>query len=348
MHNLTGIPSICYLLFVGGAALIAPLLPTKVAAAGEDVCCLPVLDDESAWRRLPPLEQGQRQRLPVWARMLVDSLPRTTAAMLELDALHRAHSPLGVILALKVRWTVAKANRCPYSIACAEADLRRAGFDDAGLASLVGDAAGLSHNERMTLDFARRLTLVADMITNEEVARLGEIYGDKNLTALVLLIAHANFQDRFLLALGAVAKLGAPLPPLDVRFAKVGKDGGISVPERLLPETSTAPAVPESIDDPEWRSLDFAALQRNLDAQRERPGRIRVPDWEEVAATLPVEQRPKHPVHIRWSLVCRGYQPELAAGWGACTRNFAEESKQDRVFEESLFWVITRTIHCFY
>ena len=27
---------------------------------------------------------------------------------------------------------------------------------------------------------------------------------------------------------------------------------------------------------------------------------------------------------------------------------FGEEAKQDRVFEESLFWVVTRTIHCFY
>ena len=43
-----------------------------------------------------------------------------------------------------------------------------------------------------------------------------------------------------------------------------------------------------------------------------------------------------------------GYQPELAAAWSACTRAFREEAKQDRVFEESLFWVVTRTIHCFY
>jgi hypothetical protein len=53
-------------------------------------------------------------------------------------------------------------------------------------------------------------------------------------------------------------------------------------------------------------------------------------------------------MRILWTLVCRGYQPELAAGWSACTRIFAEEAKQDRVFEQSLFWVITRTIHCFY
>jgi hypothetical protein len=43
-----------------------------------------------------------------------------------------------------------------------------------------------------------------------------------------------------------------------------------------------------------------------------------------------------------------GYQPELAAGWFACLGAFNRDAKQDRVFEESLFWVITRSLHCFY
>ena len=68
---------------------------------------------------------------------------------------------------------------------------------------------------------------------------------------------------------------------------------------------------------------------------------------DEVRKHLPGSD-PKNPLRIKWSLVCLGYQPELARGWGACTRAFAEESKQDRVFEESLFWVVTRTLNCFY
>jgi hypothetical protein len=58
--------------------------------------------------------------------------------------------------------------------------------------------------------------------------------------------------------------------------------------------------------------------------------------------------RPESPIRIKWSLVTMGYQPELAAAWSSCTRAFREEAKQDRVFEESLFWIVTRTIHCFY
>ena len=46
--------------------------------------------------------------------------------------------------------------------------------------------------------------------------------------------------------------------------------------------------------------------------------------------------------------MCIGYQPELAMAWSACTGAFAQEAKLDRVFEESLFWVVTRSLECFY
>lgn len=318
------------------------------AAADERGCCLVVLDDEQAWNRLPPLANGQRQPLPVWARLLADSLPRTTAAMLELDAQHRAHSPLGKILAARVRWTVARANRCSYGAACAEADLRRAGLGGPVSTMQLEDSSEMTNEDRLVLAFARRLTREADSITDEEVAQLAKVLGDRNLVALVLLVAHANFQDRLFLALQSVGDLGEPLPPLETRFTQVGKEGHIAVPERIMPDPATAPPVPERVEDPQWRAFDFAALQRNLDRQRQNTGRIRVPAWDEVKETIPDDQRPQHPIRILWTLVCRGYQPELAAGWSACTRNFAEEAKQDRVFEESLFWVITRTLHCFY
>ncbi|MEX2559485.1 MAG: deiodinase family protein, partial [Pirellulales bacterium] len=98
----------------------------------------------------------------------------------------------------------------------------------------------------------------------------------------------------------------------------------------------------------QWLAMDFAALQDQLEAQRNRRSRIRVPSWEEVRALVAPGSSGGPPVRIGWSLVCAGYQPELAKGWSACTRAFGEESKQDRVFEESVFWVITRSIDCFY
>ena len=103
--------------------------------------------------------------------------------------------------------------------------------------------------------------------------------------------------------------------------------------------------MPTRVDDPRWVALNFDALRASLDSPRANDGRIRVPSFAELPPDAP---RPKAPVRIRWSLVCMGYQPEPATAWSAGTRNLGEEARQDRVFEESLFWGVTRTIHCFY
>jgi hypothetical protein len=107
--------------------------------------------------------------------------------------------------------------------------------------------------------------------------------------------------------------------------------------------------VRDRIDDPDWQALDVDGLKKRLETQKNNPSRIRVPSWDELLKGLPAGYPvPKTPTRIKWSLVCMGYQPELAVAWSACTRAFGEEAKQDRVFEESVFWVVTRTIHCFY
>src|SRR5581483_4019476 len=109
--------------------------PPEAAASAHG---FPLPSDAEAWRRLPRTEEGANQPLTAWARALAASLPRTTAAMLELDYLHRARSPLDPLLRGKLRWVAAHANRCAYTEAYAAADLRRAGLDDAGLHVLAG------------------------------------------------------------------------------------------------------------------------------------------------------------------------------------------------------------------
>ncbi len=53
-----------------------------------------LLSDEDCWRKLPPAEKGRGQPLPSWARALAGPMPRTTAALLRLDEVHRNDSPL--------------------------------------------------------------------------------------------------------------------------------------------------------------------------------------------------------------------------------------------------------------
>jgi hypothetical protein len=232
-------------------------------------------------------------------------------------------------------------------MAYAESDLRRAGLDDAGLRSLRGDHGDLPEPERAALEFARQMTVDASLVTDAEVASLLVWYGEEKITAMVLLLAHANFQDRLLLALRAPIEPGGPLPPLEMTLDP--KADPPPVPPRKRLEGRAVPEEPVRIDDPFWLSMEFDDLQGKLTEQRDRPSRIRVPSFEEVLRRMPPQvPRPERPIRIRWTLVTMGYQAELASAWSATTRAFREESKQDRVFEESLFWIVTRTIHCFY
>jgi alkylhydroperoxidase family enzyme len=333
------------------AALLADVDPeTRRATTRETeipTASVPLLADEEAWKRLPKVVTGGGQPLPAWARALAASLPRTTAAMLDLDRIHRTKSPLGAALRGKMRWIAARANHCDYSMKYAEADLKRVDFDDANLNALKEDGVNSADPERDVLEFAHRMTVDASEVTDNEVARLIARYGEAKVVAMVLLLAYANFQDRILLTLGIPIEPGGPMPAPHVVFDR--KAPAPSVPPRRRARERPVPEEPERVEDPAWLSLDFGGLQDRLTAQRSRTGRIRVPTWEQVLRVMPPEMtKPEKPVRIRWSLVTMGYQPEMAAAWLACTRAFSAEAKQDRVFEESLFWIVTRTIHCFY
>jgi alkylhydroperoxidase family enzyme/thiol-disulfide isomerase/thioredoxin len=323
------------------------LLQEGTKSAGDHQARVSLLDDADAWRRLPRAKLGAGQPLPTWARALARALPRTTAAMLELDRLHRTQSPLGPALRGKMRWIAADANRCAYARVYAEADLRRAGVNEADICALAGDHSGLPEPERAALNFARQMTLEADKVTDAEVEYLKSAYDEKKLAAMVLLLAYANFQDRLLLALDVPVEPAGPLPALEVRFDN--EKPAPPVPARNRPANRSAPPVPERVDDSDWLAFNIDDLKDFLETQKSYVGRIRVPAFDEVLKGLPASYpAPKNPIRIKWSLVCMGYQPELAIAWSACTRAFGEEAKQDRVFEESLFWVVTRTIHCFY
>ena len=150
----------------------------------------------------------------------------------------------------------------------------------------------------------------------------------------MLLVAHANFQDRLLLALGVASETENTQPPLAVHFF-AGPPG----PRRDPPPPGTAgkSAVVTSLKPtmaPRPGGLDFSDLRAGLENQRNRRARI----------TLPAQE----PGQINWGLVCRRYQPEQAAAWSKGAYAFDLEAEQDPVFSQSLFWVVTQSEGCFY
>jgi hypothetical protein len=264
--------------------------------------------------------------------------------MLELDYLHRVDSPLPARLRGMMRWTAARANRCAYTQSQALADLRLAAVDQAALDLLTKTPDKLPPVERDAVEFAHKMTSAAYTVTDEEVAALIKTHGEKTVVAMVQLLAYSNFQDRLILSLGLGSQ--APLPALEVKFPGRRAAGeGATAPPRIPVKPPPGPEPPAKITDPEWLALDYDALQKSLVGQRARAPRIRVPTPEDMAKTNPGAPRT---IRIKWSLVCSGYQPKLAQGWGACTGAFGADAKQNRAFEELQFWVVTRSLHCFY
>jgi alkylhydroperoxidase family enzyme len=285
-----------------------------------------MLSDEEARKRLPAVGTGGR--LPVWARILAGELPETTAALLRLDYLHRARSPLDPLLCGKLRLVTARANRCAYGEAYAAADLRRAGLGDAGFRELEGEGAGVAPPEREALAFARKLTLAVSTITDEEVAGLIRYYGESRVVAMVLFLLYANLLDRLALALGLPPEAGGSAPPTDVHPAG-----------RALPPKIPWPRLDNSAPLP-----DLAEVSRRLDREWSIRPRIRVPLPEEV----PPGPWAKYPPRLQGLLVPLGYQPELAFPWMICANALKADAHLDPLFGLAIWWVVASTVRCFY
>ena len=316
------------------------LIEEKADASGTGR--FPVLSNQAAWAKLPAAESGANSPLPAWSRVTASTLPRTTALILELEDLHRSKSPLDPKLRAMVRWVVADTNRCKHAQEVAIADLKRTGATDEEVGALRGDRSPLPAEFRRALDVARELTRAAYKLSDDQIAALRKDLGEPNLVAFVQLVAFGNFQDRLLHSLGIASEPGDPLPPSGVRFKRPWVGG--EAPERP-PLPKEAEGAPATVADADWRAIDFGSVQKFMEGQRSRRPRVSVPDPDLVQKNLPPgSKRPR----IVWSLVCFGHSPELAAPWSLGLRTFAEEARQDRVFEESLFWVVTRELQCFY
>ncbi|MFO0959598.1 MAG: hypothetical protein U0800_19540 [Isosphaeraceae bacterium] len=162
---------------------------------------LPELSSDAAWARMPKPEEGGGQPLPSWARMMAGELPKTTAAFLQLDYAQSgakrcpiepgppprcAGSPPTPIAATMPR--LCRGRR--------EAGRRRRGRDRR---PRPGGSPGWPEGDRKALQFARKMTLASDTVTDEEFAALAKAFGDRKAASMVLLMAFANYQDRLLL-----------------------------------------------------------------------------------------------------------------------------------------------------
>lgn len=296
------------------------------------------LADETAWdhftREEPPL--------PVWARTLAESLPRTAALQLDLDYLQRTKNPLGPALSGRLRWAVADANRCAYAKESVEADLAKAGLTPEQLQQL-GDSASLPESERTAVAFARKLTLAGSAITDGEVAELIAAFGPDDVVAIVHTVAHANFQNRIFLGLGLTSEPNGPCPPREVRLPADAKP---PAPERTAPKSARVERIDVDATQVPWSDRSVTQLREQLECQKARAPRIPAPD-EARLARLPRPDRARVAGTV-WGKVSMGYQPVLTTAWFQTMGAFSSEAQLDEVFDNTVFWVVTRTNDCFY
>jgi hypothetical protein len=310
-------------LLAGGLALVSPLF-----AADPPPARFPAASNADAWKQLPRATPP----LPAWARILIHSLPKTTGAMLELDAVHRARNPLGPVLAAQLRWEAANAIGCDYAKAYAAADWARSG------------AKGKPALDPALRDFARQVATDAAAVTDEQFAELLQKYGAEKMVAVVHTLAHANFQNRIFLALGVAVEPGGPLPPFDVKLDPDARAKLVTPPRPAWDEIRAKTGLTPTFE-PDWKEQSDTALAKAMAEQKSRTPRIQ-PDPKRVAA-LPPEARPQAS-RIVWTAISMGYQPLLTKTWFDTMSTFQSEAKFDRVFSNSYFWVITRANDCFY
>ena len=303
--------------------------------------------DSETWARLPKLASGEQGPLPNWAKTMAPQLPRTTAAMLELDHAQRVSNPLDAKLRAKMRWVIAQANRCDYSQAYAMADLRRAGGSEEECTLLSGESTKWPDQDCEPLEFARLMTLAAPTIDDAMFARLKNRFGENRVAAMVLLAAYGNFQDRIVMGLHLGLSNEEPLAPLPVKFVDGALQLGPILPSERGVDTYHSDGKAIEPQDESWVALNYDELQQRLEQQRDRTPRLPIPSWETVASKLPSAMAAK-PTRIRWSLVNYGYAPELAIPWTIATRTHWAEAPAERVLEESAFWIQTRAIQCNY
>ena len=218
--------------------------------------------------------------------------------------------------------------RCSYGEAIALADLRAAGTGDDFIGALTADPPDWPADVRPVVAFAFTLTRAGHEVTDAEVAELIDRYGEKQVVAIVLLLAYANFQDRLP---WRSDRIGTRRPPAatgrEVRPSAAG--GGCARP----------PA--EAARDPR-RTRSRAASGAHRPSAG--PGRHPRPRWRSSAAAcrgFACPSRTRGSTGGAWS--GRRTSRNWPTAWSACTQAFGEEADQDPVFEQSLFWVVTRT-----
>lgn len=94
-------------------------------------------------------------------------------------------------------WVVSRGNNCHYCLGHQELALRHAGFDDDAIAAIDSDWSQFDPRQQAALNFARKLTLEPQLIGDEDIAKLKDVFTDVEIIELTFNIARFNATNRW-------------------------------------------------------------------------------------------------------------------------------------------------------
>jgi len=171
-------------------------------------------------------------------------------------------------------WVVSRGNNCHYCLGHQELALRHAGYDDDRIAAIDNDWSGFDPRHQAALSFARKLTLEPQLVGDEDVARLKEVFSDPEIIELTYNIARFNATNRWTDGLGL---------PQDQRF---GDEAAA-----LVTPTSQKFQNTVSIVSPATRAARLPLPTHNEVTQalavcRQRKPRVELPSEEDATKAL--------------------------------------------------------------
>ena len=171
-------------------------------------------------------------------------------------------------------WVVSRGNNCHYCLGHQELALRHAGYSEDQVAAIDSDWSQFEPRQQAALGYARKLTLEPQLVGDEDVAKLKELYTDPEIIVLTYNICRFNATNRWTDGMGIPQdrRLGEEensfLTPTGEKFQNTAS---------IVAPTTRAPRPPLPTRD---------EVKQALADCRERKPRIALPSEEEAAKAL--------------------------------------------------------------
>jgi alkylhydroperoxidase family enzyme len=152
--------------------------------------------------------------------------------------------------------------------------LRNAGYDDDKVAALDSDWSGFDRREQAALGYARKLTLEPQLVGDEDVAMLKEVFSDPEIIELTYNIARFNATNRWTDGLGL---------PQDRRF---GDEANTLITPTSLKFQNTVSIVSPATRAERLPLPTLDEVRQALEGCRRRTARVELPSDNEARQAL--------------------------------------------------------------